>query len=58
MPIGYTLNNSNNTDYRSNDEKDDNVEEEGVGEEGKKGGSKRKQREMIVLKSEPKADDR
>ena len=25
MPVGYTENNSNNIDYRSNDEKDDSV---------------------------------
>ena len=44
MPIGYTENNSNNIDYRSNDEKDDNV---GVGGGEKKRGGGRK-------KSEPK----
>ena len=43
MPVGYTQNNSNNIDYRSNDKKDDTV---GLG-----GREKIEKRELIILKS-------
>ena len=52
MPIGYTENNSNNTDYRSNDEKDDNV---GVGWGG--GGKKKKKTEREKKKETERDDD-
>ena len=50
MPVGYTQNNSNNIDYRSNDKKDDTV---GLG-----GREKIEKRELIILKSESKPDER
>ena len=65
MPVGYTENNSNNIDFRSNDEKDDTVvlgwrikkgEKKEV-EEERVDNLKIRVRELIILKSESKPDE-